>query len=314
VSNAIEVSGLTMSYGRRQVLRGVDFEVRAGEVFCLLGPNGAGKTTTVEIMEGFRRRDGGTVRVLGMDPQEQPSRLRERIGMVLQECGFPRQARVAELIDCWRGYYPRPRDLADLLQVVELTEDRNTPVKRLSGGQRRRLDLALALAGDPDLIFLDEPTTGFDPESRRRCLAAIENLRALGKTIVLTTHYLDEAERLADRVAILAGGRIQVAGTVRQVARQAGISTTIKFAAPERVRDGSLPPPASVTVEVSGETAVCSSASPAAALRDLLHWAAVNDLGDLEDLSVESPTLEDAYLRLSARPLITEPLVTGGTR
>jgi ABC-2 type transport system ATP-binding protein len=304
VTAAIEVAGLTMSYGERAVLRGVDFEVQAGEVFCLLGPNGAGKTTTVEILEGFRQRSGGSVRVLGLDPQKQATRLRERIGMVLQECGFPRQARVGELIESWRGYYASPRPLAELLQVVELTQDRNTPVKKLSGGQRRRLDLALALAGDPDLIFLDEPTTGFDPESRHRCLTAIENLRALGKTIVLTTHYLDEAERLADRVAILADGRIQVAGTVRHVARQAGVRTKIKFTAPERVRDGTVRPPSSLAVSVSGEVAVCTVPSHASALRDLLSWAAANDLGELEDLSVESPTLEDAYLQL----------VTGGIR
>jgi ABC-2 type transport system ATP-binding protein len=248
MTTAIKVDALTMSYADRQVLKGVDFEVKAGEVFCLLGPNGAGKTTTVEILEGFRRRTGGTVSVLGMDPHAQPARLRERIGIVLQECGFPRQARVAELIDSWRGYYRSPRDLEDLLKVVELAEDRNVQVRRLSGGQRRRLDLALALAGDPELIFLDEPTTGFDPESRRRCWAAIENLRSLGKTIVLTTHYLDEAERLADRVAILLGGRIQVAGTVRHVARQAGIRTKIKFTAPERVLAGSLALPSCLDV------------------------------------------------------------------
>ncbi|HEY0938368.1 MAG TPA: ABC transporter ATP-binding protein [Trebonia sp.] len=316
MTQAIEVAGLTMSYGDRAVLRGVDFDVAEGEVFCLLGPNGAGKTSTVEILEGLRRRTGGAVSVLGLDPQAQSSRLRERIGMVLQECGFPRQARVAELIDCWRGYYASPRDREDLLAVVELGPERNTQVRRLSGGQRRRLDLALALAGDPDLVFLDEPTTGFDPESRRRCWAAIENLRALGKTIVLTTHYLDEAERLADRVAILADGRIQVAGTVRHVARQAGTAATIKFTAPERMRDGTLRPPASLAVVVTGEVAVCSAPSPASALRDLLDWAAANDLGDLEDLSVEPPTLEDAYLRLtSALPGGQPPVppVAGGT-
>jgi ABC-2 type transport system ATP-binding protein len=300
MSTAIEVSGLTMSYPGREVLTGVDFEVRSGEVFCLLGPNGAGKTTTVEILEGFRQRTGGTVSVLGMDPQAQPARLRERIGIVLQECGFPRQARVAELIDSWRGYYRNPRDLDDLLKVVELTQDRNAQVRRLSGGQRRRLDLALALAGDPDLVFLDEPTTGFDPESRRRCWAAIENLRALGKTIVLTTHYLDEAERLADRVAILQGGRIQVAGTVRHVARHAGVKTRIKFTAPQRVLDGTLPPPGCLDLVVTGGLAVCQAEHSAAALRELLTWAAANDLGDLDDLSVETPTLEDAYLRLVA--------------
>jgi ABC-2 type transport system ATP-binding protein len=308
MTTAIKVDALTMSYADRQVLKGVDFEVKAGEVFCLLGPNGAGKTTTVEILEGFRQRTGGSVSVLGMDPHAQPARLRERIGIVLQECGFPRQARVAELIDSWRGYYRSPRDLEDLLKVVELAEDRNVQVRRLSGGQRRRLDLALALAGDPELIFLDEPTTGFDPESRRRCWAAIENLRSLGKTIVLTTHYLDEAERLADRVAILLGGRIQVAGTVRHVARQAGIRTKIKFTAPERVLAGSLAPPSCLDVVLTGDVAVCQTENSATALRELLHWAAANDLGDLDDLSVETPTLEDAYLQLVARPA----KVTGG--
>jgi ABC-2 type transport system ATP-binding protein len=295
---AIEVRDLTMSYGGRQVLRGVDFEVRAGEVFCLLGPNGAGKTTTVEILEGFRQRSGGTVRVLGMDPAAQPARLRERIGIVLQECGFPRQARVAELIDIWRAYYRTPRPLEELLAVVELTEDRNAQVRRLSGGQRRRLDLALALAGDPELIFLDEPTTGFDPESRRRCWAAIENLRALGKTIVLTTHYLDEAERLADRVAILQAGRIQVDGTVRHVARKAGVATRISFTAPQQLRDGSLAPPSCLDVALNGDVAACLTDNTSVALRELLAWAAANDLGDLDDLSVEAPTLEDAYLQL----------------
>jgi ABC-2 type transport system ATP-binding protein len=303
---AIKVDDLTMSYADRQVLSGVDFEVTEGEVFCLLGPNGAGKTTTIEILEGFRPRTGGSVSVLGLDPQAQPTRLRERIGIVLQECGFPRQARVAELIDSWRGYYKNPRDLEDLLKVVELTQDRNVQVRRLSGGQRRRLDLALALAGDPDLIFLDEPTTGFDPESRRRCWAAIENLRSLGKTIVLTTHYLDEAERLADRVAILQGGRIQVAGSVRQVARQAAVKTKITFSASERVRAAALTIHPSLSLVVDGGVAVCRTDHPAAALRELLNWAAANDLGDLDDLSVETPTLEDAYLQLvnEGQPLV----------
>jgi ABC-2 type transport system ATP-binding protein len=301
---AIEVSGLRMSYGARQVLRGVDFEVRAGEVFCLLGPNGAGKTTTVEILEGFRQRTGGSVRVLGLDPADQQASLRARIGIVLQECGFPRQARVGELVDIWRAYYPNPRPLDELLALVELTADKHSQVRRLSGGQRRRLDFALALAGDPDLVFLDEPTTGFDPESRRRCWAAIENLRVLGKTIVLTTHYLDEAERLADRVAILQDGRVQTAGSVRQVARQASVPTTISFTAPPALRHGEVAPPGCLDVEVSGELAVCKTANAAVALRELLAWAAEHELGDLDDLAVATPTLEDAYLRL----------VTGGAR
>jgi ABC-2 type transport system ATP-binding protein len=301
---AIEVSGLRMSYGSRQVLCGVDFEVRRGEVFCLLGPNGAGKTTTVEILEGFRQRTGGTVRVLGLDPADQQARLRERIGIVLQECGFPRQARVAELVDIWRAYYPAPRPLEELLALVELTADRNSQVRRLSGGQRRRLDFALALAGDPDLVFLDEPTTGFDPESRRRCWTAIENLRSLGKTIVLTTHYLDEAEQLADRVAILQGGCVQTVGSVRQVARQAGVPTTISFTAPERLRGGSVAAPGCLDIEITGEVACCRVQNAAVALRELFAWAAENNLGDLNDLAVATPTLEDAYLRL----------VIGGTR
>jgi ABC-2 type transport system ATP-binding protein len=301
---AIEVADLRMSYGSLQVLRGVDFEVRRGEVFCLLGPNGTGKTTTVEILEGFRQRDGGSVRVLGIDPAWQRARLRERIGIVLQECGFPRQARVGELIDIWRAYYPAPRPLDELLSLVELTADRDRQVRRLSGGQRRRLDFALALAGDPDLLFLDEPTTGFDPESRRRCWAAIDNLRILGKTIVLTTHYLDEAERLADRVAILQDGRVQTVGSVRQVARQAGVPTTISFTAPPALRSGCVRPPGRLDVEVAGEVARCRVPNAASALRELLAWAAENDLGDLDDLAVEAPTLEDAYLRL----------VNGGTR
>ena len=308
-STAISVEALTMDYGPRSVLRGVDFEVQAGEVFCLLGPNGAGKTTTVEILEGFRRRGGGSVSVLGVDPQAQPCKLRERIGIVLQECGFPRQAKVAELIESWRGYYASPRELDELLNVVELTDHRNVQVRNLSGGQRRRLDLALALAGDPDLIFLDEPTTGFDPESRRRCWDAIENLRALGKTVVLTTHYLDEAEHLADRVAILQGGRIQVAGTVREVARRSGVQTKIKFTAKDRVRAAALAGGSALGIEVTGGTAVCRTGNPAATLRELLDWAAAHDLGDLDDLSVHTPTLEDAYLQLVARPC--EPAMIG---
>ncbi|HEY1702140.1 MAG TPA: ABC transporter ATP-binding protein [Trebonia sp.] len=300
---AIEVRGLTMSYGGRPVLKDVNFEVRRGEVFCLLGPNGAGKTTTVEILEGFRQRTGGTVRVLGLDPAAQPSRLRERLGIVLQECGFPRQAKVAELIDMWRDYYPAPRPLEDLISVVELDSHRDTQVRRLSGGQRRRLDLALALAGDPDLMFLDEPTTGFDPESRRRCWAAIGNLRALGKTIVLTTHYLDEAEQLADRLALLRDGEIQVCGPVREVARHAGVPTTITFLMPERPM-ASLPPPPPVPLTVDGGVATCRVSNAAVALRELFAWAAANGLGDLEDLAVVNPTLEDAYLQL----------VSGGTR
>ncbi|HJY02175.1 MAG TPA: ABC transporter ATP-binding protein, partial [Streptosporangiaceae bacterium] len=254
---AVQVRGLRMSYGSTEVLRGVDFDVRYGEVFCLLGPNGAGKTTTLEILEGFRPPTGGTVRVLGLNPATQAARLRERVGMVLQECGFPRQARVAELIAIWRSYYPNPRPLGELLDVVELAEVQNTQVRKLSVGQRRRLDFALALAGDPDLVFLDEPTTGFDPEARRRCWAAIENLRRLGTTIVLTTHYLDEAERLADRIAILQAGRIDLAGTTCEVAARAGLATRVSFTTPSALRRGQVTLPDGVDLAVRGPLSVC---------------------------------------------------------
>jgi ABC-2 type transport system ATP-binding protein len=296
---AVQVRGLEMSYGSTKVLRGVDFDIRYGEVFCLLGPNGAGKTTTLEILEGFRTPTAGLVRVLGLDPVAEPARLRERAGMVLQECGFPRQARVAELIDTWRSYYPDPRPLGDLLEIVELTEARNTQVRKLSVGQRRRLDFALALAGDPDLVFLDEPTTGFDPEARRRCWAAIENLRGLGKTILLTTHYLDEAEQLADRIAILRAGRIELAGTTQEVAARAGLATRISFTTPSALRRGKVALPHGIDLAVRGPQSVCHTDHAATTLRRLLDWARENDLGDLDGLAVTAPSLEDTYLQLT---------------
>jgi ABC-2 type transport system ATP-binding protein len=229
----------------------------------------------------------------------QASQLRERAGMVLQECGFPRQARVAELVSLWRSYYPAPRPLAELLEVVELSDVRNTQIRKLSGGQRRRLDFALALAGDPDIVFLDEPTTGFDPEARRRCWAAIENLRGLGKTILLTTHYLDEAERLADRIAILRAGRIELAGTTREVAARAGLATRISFMTPSAVRRGQVPLPAGVELVVRGPESVCHTANAAVTLRVLLAWALEHSLGDLDGLAVTAPRLEEVYLQLT---------------
>jgi ABC-2 type transport system ATP-binding protein len=309
---AVQVRDLRISFGATEVLHGVDFEVSYGEVFCLLGPNGAGKTTTLEILEGFRAPTAGTVRVLGLDPAADAARLRERVGMVLQECGFPRQARVAELIDTWRAYYPAPRPLGDLLQVVELTEVRNTQVRKLSVGQRRRLDFALALAGDPDLVFLDEPTTGFDPEARRRCWAAIENLRRLGKTIVLTTHYLDEAEQLADRIAILRAGRIELAGTTHEVAARAGLPTRISFTTPSALRCGQVALPAGIDLAVRGPLSVCHTAHAGTTLRQLLDWAVQNGLGDLDGLAVAAPSLEDTYLQLTgAAPDLLAGLADG---
>jgi ABC-2 type transport system ATP-binding protein len=271
----IVVQGLRKNYGDRTVLTALDLEVQAGEVFSLLGPNGAGKTTTVEILEGYRDATAGFVRVLGFDPSTHPRELRQRTGVVLQECGFPSHLRVGELLDAWRAYYPRPRALDELLDVVELRDERATLVRRLSGGQRRRLDFALALAGDPDLIFLDEPTTGFDPEARRRCWSAIENLQALGKTVLLTTHYLDEAERLADRVAILSGGTIRAVGTVRELTRLAHAPTQISYRA------------------TGGERVTVETTDVGTTLRTLL-----DSLVDLDELDVSAPTLEDTYLEL----------------
>ena len=296
---AVQVRDLEMKFGATQVLHGVTFDVNYGEVFCLLGPNGAGKTTTLEILEGFRPPTAGTVRVLGLNPAAQAAKLRERAGMVLQECGFPRQARVGELLEVWRSYYPNPRPLGDLLEVVELTEARNTQVRKLSGGQRRRLDFALALAGDPELVFLDEPTTGFDPEARMRCWAAIENLRRLGKTIMLTTHYLDEAERLADRIAILRAGRIELAGTTQEVAALAGLATRISFTTPPAVRRGRVPLPAGVDLTVRGPESVCHTGNPGTTMRLLLAWVTEHSLGDLDGLAVTAPSLEDTYLQLT---------------
>jgi ABC-2 type transport system ATP-binding protein len=219
-------------YGDRVVLRDVSFAVARGEVFGLLGPNGAGKTTTLEILEGFRPATAGRVRILGFDPATHDVELRQRTGVVLQECGFPLHLRVGELLDAWRSFYRSPRPLGELLDVVELAPERNRVVRRLSGGQRRRLDFALALAGDPEVVFLDEPTTGFDPEARRRCWDAIGNLRALGTTIVLTTHYLDEAQHLADRVAVLCDGTIRACGTPAQLARQVGAEPRLSLVQP----------------------------------------------------------------------------------
>jgi ABC-2 type transport system ATP-binding protein len=210
---AIRVSGLRKRYGELEAVRGIDFEVAEGECFALLGPNGAGKTTTVEILEGYRDRDAGEVEVLGLDPQRGGRDLRERVGIVLQSSGHFRELTVREVLELFGGYYPAPRATGEVIDLVGLGEKAGARIKTLSGGQQRRLDLALGLVGDPDLLFLDEPTTGFDPSARRRSWELIESLRELGKTILLTTHYMDEAQNLADRVAILAAGRVVAAGT-----------------------------------------------------------------------------------------------------
>ncbi len=294
----IEVRDLQMSYGSKHVLKGVNFEVFHGEVFCLLGPNGAGKTTTIEILEGFRTPTSGTALVLGFDAVAHSQAMRERIGVVLQECGFPRFIRVRELLQAWRKYYANPRPLDELLEIVDLKDEERTMVRRLSGGQRRRLDFALALTGDPDMIFLDEPTTGFDPEARLRTWSVIENLRSLGKTIMLTTHYLDEAERLADRVAVLLGGVIDKVGTPQELARESGAPTKISFTLPVPVRSGEIELPADLGLTVEGTRADAQAADPSELLSALLAWATGHGFGPLPDLAVIPPSLEDAYLSL----------------
>jgi ABC-2 type transport system ATP-binding protein len=237
---AIRVSGLRKRYGELEAVRGIDFEVAEGECFALLGPNGAGKTTTVEILEGYRDRDAGEVEVLGLDPQRGGRDLRERVGIVLQSSGHFRELTVREVLELFGGYYPAPRATGEVIDLVGLGEKAGARIKTLSGGQQRRLDLALGLVGDPDLLFLDEPTTGFDPSARRRSWELIESLRELGKTILLTTHYMDEAQNLADRVAILAAGRVVAAGTPDSLGGRDEGEAMISFRLPAGARVADL--------------------------------------------------------------------------
>jgi ABC-2 type transport system ATP-binding protein len=275
---AIAVRGLTKRYGDMEAVRAVDFTVARGEVFGLLGPNGAGKTTTVEILEGYRDRTEGDVRVLGIDPAGQPAELRRRVGIVLQSTGIYRHIRVREALEHFAALYPAPRDVDEVLALAGLEEKAGEPSRRLSGGQLRRLDFALALVGDPELIFLDEPTTGFDPGARRNAWETIRSLKALGKTVLLTTHYLDEAQALADRVAIMRSGRIVIEGAPGSLGR--GDRYLVSY----RDVDGSL-----VQRETDDPTT-------------LLHELTAEALADgrrLEGLTVGRPTLEDVYLEIT---------------
>jgi ABC-2 type transport system ATP-binding protein len=280
MSSAIVVSDLRKSYDGVEALRGADFEVRSGEVFGLLGPNGAGKTTTVEILEGYRERDGGEVSVLGHDPSGAPRALRERIGIVLQQSEQFPLLTVREVHRMFAGYYARPRDVDEVVELVGLTEKREARVKTLSGGQKRRLDLGVALVGDPDLVFLDEPTTGFDPAARRSAWELVRSLRSLGKTILLTTHYLDEAQQLADRVAVIRAGRIVRLGTPGELIGESR-TTEIRYR-----RDGEL-----VALHTDEPTRVLHE----------LTSEALEAGRELEQLEVRRPTLEDVYLELVER-------------
>jgi ABC-2 type transport system ATP-binding protein len=294
---AIEANGLVMRYGDREVLHGIDLVVPHGMVLGFLGPNGAGKTTTVEILEGYRRRSAGRAAVLGMDPATGGRQLRERIGIVLQETGHNQELTVRETVRQFAGYYRRPRPVDEVVGLIGLQEAADRRVGTLSGGQRRRLDVGLALVGDPELVFLDEPTTGFDPAARRQAWQVIGGLRELGKTILLTTHYMDEAQALADRVAIIAAGRIVAEGTPDELAAAQHV-TDIRFPLPADAAPAELPR-VSGRVTTRGRSVEISTDDPTHDLLALTGWAAGRG-ADLDGLTVTRPSLEDIYLTLTS--------------
>jgi ABC-2 type transport system ATP-binding protein len=295
---AIEVTDLRKAYGEVEAVRGVSFEVSRGEVFCLLGPNGAGKTTTVEILEGYRLRSAGDVRVLGYDPAAGAREMREAVGIVLQQCGVQQDLTVRELVEMYGRYHERGLPPDEVIGLVELTEKRNVRAKNLSGGQRRRLDLALALVGDPELIFLDEPTTGFDPAARRQAWATIKSLCELGKTIFLTTHFMDEAQALADRVAVMRGGEIIATGRPDEIGGRNLRPAEIRFALPVNWSLGDIPDVPAVGREVQADRVTVFTREPVIATRELTTWALDHDV-ELAHFSVTQPTLEDIYLELT---------------
>jgi ABC-2 type transport system ATP-binding protein len=296
----ISIRALRKRYGDHEAVRGIDLEVRRGEIFAFLGPNGAGKTTTLEILEGFRRASDGQVEVLGADPWHAPSAWRERIGIVLQESEAEPGLTVRECVSLYAGYYRAPRQVEETLALVGLNEQAEERASALSGGQRRRLDVALALIGDPELIFLDEPTTGFDPSARRAAWDVIAGLRDLGKTVFLTTHYMEEAERLADRIAIVAGGEIIAQGTPQTLGDRELSTTRITFAAPDGAPLAELPPTLAERAERRDDGLISlPSSSIAADLHALSGWALARNV-ELEDLEVRRPTLEDVYLNITA--------------
>ncbi len=298
MTNAIEVTGLRKAYGEVQAVRDISFEVASGEVFCLLGPNGAGKTTTVEILEGYRRRSDGVVTVLGMDPAESPRELRERVGIVLQSCGVQSHLTVTELLEMYGRYHQRRRPIGELIELVELGEKRDVRAKQLSGGQRRRLDLALALVGDPDLVFLDEPTTGFDPAARRHAWSAIRSLCELGKTVFLTTHFMDEAQFLANRVAVMRGGEIIASGRPDELGGRELRPTEIRFVLPAGLALADLPEMAAVEVALEGDRVLVTTHEGVPTTQRITTWALDRGL-ELEHFSVAQPSLEDVYLELT---------------
>jgi ABC-2 type transport system ATP-binding protein len=309
---AIEVRDLRKAYGELEAVRGVSFDVARGEVFCLLGPNGAGKTTTVEILEGYRTRSSGEAHVLGFDPARRPRELRERVGIVLQECGVQLDLTVRELVEMYGSYHRRRRAVEEVIELVGLREKRDERAKNLSGGQRRRLDLAIALVGDPDLIFLDEPTTGFDPAARRQAWSTVKSLCELGKTIFLTTHYMDEAQALADRVAIINAGTIIAIGTPDELGGRDARPAEIRFVLPSGCELADIPELPLEARSIDGQRVLLVTREPVRAVHLLTGWALERDF-ELANLSVAQPTLEDIYLELTGSDQPKSPVPVGGT-
>ncbi|HEX3562701.1 MAG TPA: ABC transporter ATP-binding protein [Solirubrobacterales bacterium] len=296
--SVISVQGLRKSYGDLEAVRGIDLEVGAGEIFAFLGPNGAGKTTTVEILEGYRERSGGEVSVLGIDPQAADRGWRQRVGFVLQESRLVPELTPRETVEQYAGYYASPRDVDETVALVGLTEKADVRTSKLSGGQQRRLDVALALIGDPELLFLDEPTTGFDPSARRHAWEMIGGLRDLGKTVFLTTHYMDEAQALADRVAIISAGRIVATGSPEDLGGDKQGRTEISFRLPAGVRAPDLPFAVRTSARIDAGAVSLTADDPVPLLRELTNWAGERGVG-LPGLTVGAPTLEDVYLELT---------------
>jgi ABC-2 type transport system ATP-binding protein len=294
----ISVEGLRKSYDGTEAVRGIELDVGAGEIFAFLGPNGAGKTTTVEILEGYRTRDSGEVNVLGIDPQRADRDWRQRVGFVLQESRLVPELTPRETLEQYAGYYEAPRDVDEVVRLVGLEEKADERTSKLSGGQQRRLDVALAMIGDPELLFLDEPTTGFDPSARRQAWEVIAGLRKLGKTVFLTTHYMDEAQTLADRVAIISAGRIVATGSPEELGGEREARTEISFRLPEGVVGPDLPYGIRTAARIDAELVSLSAQDPVPVLRELTNWAADRGVG-LPNLLVRRPSLEDVYLHLT---------------
>ena len=291
----VDVHDLRKSYGDLEAVRGISFHVDRGEVFAMLGPNGAGKTTTTEILEGYRPRSAGDVTVLGHDPAKRERSLKERVGIVLQSTGIDPFLTVTETIEMYAGYYPSRRPTAEVIEVVGLAEKRDTRVNKLSGGQQRRLDVAIALAGDPELLFLDEPTTGFDPNARRNAWEVVKNLISIGKTVFLTTHFMDEAQYLADRVVVIAGGLIVAEGPPASIAGREQMRTRIRF----RLPNGAPDPDPRVRRLPDGTSELQVEANETTkSVHDLTGWALDHGF-ELEAFEITLPTLEDVYLQLT---------------